>query len=51
MWCGTGPESRAAREQWSLRDITPMIREHFGAARVDGGAGCSGGSWRLSPLL
>jgi hypothetical protein len=31
MWCGTGPDSRTAREQWSLRDITPMIREHFGA--------------------
>ncbi|HTX46432.1 MAG TPA: alkaline phosphatase family protein [Solirubrobacteraceae bacterium] len=31
MWCGTGPEARAAREQWSLKDITPMIREHFGA--------------------
>jgi hypothetical protein len=30
MWCGTGPESRSARELWSLRDITPMIREHFG---------------------
>jgi hypothetical protein len=30
MWCGTGPESRTAREQWSLREITPMIREHFG---------------------
>jgi hypothetical protein len=33
MWCGTGPESRTAREQWSLRDITPMIREHFGVGR------------------
>jgi hypothetical protein len=32
MWCGTGPGSRTAREQWSLRDITPMIREHFGAS-------------------
>jgi hypothetical protein len=30
MWCGTGAESRTAREQWSLKDITPMIREHFG---------------------
>lgn len=29
MWCGTGPDSRDAREQWSLRDIAPMIREHF----------------------
>jgi len=29
LWCGTGPSSRAEREQWSLRDIAPMIREHF----------------------
>ena len=32
LWCGTGPDSREAREQWSLRDIAPMIRGHFGAA-------------------
>jgi len=31
LWCGTGPDSRDARAQWSLRDITPMIRRHFGA--------------------
>jgi hypothetical protein len=30
LWCGTGPETRAVREQWSLRDVTPMIRSHFG---------------------
>jgi hypothetical protein len=30
MWCGTGPDSRAARDQWSLRDVAPMVREHFG---------------------
>jgi hypothetical protein len=30
LWCGTGPSSRDAREQWSLRDIVPMVREHFG---------------------
>ena len=30
VWCGTGPDSRAARDQWSLRDIVPMIRDHFG---------------------
>lgn len=29
LWCGTGPDSRDAREQWSLRDVTPMIRSHF----------------------
>ncbi len=31
LWCGTGPESRQARSQWSLRDVAPMVREHFGA--------------------
>lgn len=30
LWCGTGPASRAERDQWSLRDIAPMIRRHFG---------------------
>jgi predicted AlkP superfamily pyrophosphatase or phosphodiesterase len=30
LWCGTGPDTRDAREQWSLRDVTPMIRTHFG---------------------
>jgi predicted AlkP superfamily pyrophosphatase or phosphodiesterase len=30
LWCGTGPDSRSAREQWSLRDVAPMIRAHFG---------------------
>jgi hypothetical protein len=30
LWCGTGPDSRAAQDQWSLRDIAPMIRAHFG---------------------
>lgn len=30
LWCGTGPDTRGAREQWSLLDIAPMIRAHFG---------------------
>jgi len=30
LWCGTGPGSRDVREQWSLRDIAPMVHEHFG---------------------
>jgi hypothetical protein len=29
IWCGTGPDSADAREQWALRDIAPMITEHF----------------------
>jgi hypothetical protein len=31
IWCGTGPELDA-RPQWSLRDVTPMILDHFGVA-------------------
>ena len=34
LWCGTGPDSAAAREQWTLRDVTPMIRDHFGVESV-----------------
>lgn len=30
LWCGTGPPSRAAREQWSLLDVAPMVTGHFG---------------------
>jgi hypothetical protein len=30
VWCGTGPDSRAARPQWTLRDVTPMVCAHFG---------------------
>jgi hypothetical protein len=31
LWTGTGPAADA-RRQWSLRDITPMVLDHFGAA-------------------
>ena len=33
LWCGTdapGFEGREARDQWSLRDIAPMVRGHLG---------------------
>ncbi len=30
LWCGTGPDSRDARPQWSLRDVAPLVRAHFG---------------------
>jgi hypothetical protein len=30
LWCGTGPASRDAHEQWSLCDVAPMVRAHFG---------------------
>jgi hypothetical protein len=29
LWCGTGPATRTAKEQWSLRDVTSMVREHY----------------------
>ena len=38
LWCGTGPSSRAAREQWTLRDVAPMICAHFGVACADASA-------------
>ena len=37
LWCGTGPDSRRVRDQWSLRDIAPMIRGHFGVPPDAGG--------------
>ncbi len=30
LWCGTGPDSRRDRELWSLRDVSPLVRQHFG---------------------
>ena len=30
LWCGTGPQTRDLREQWTLQDIVPMVRDHFG---------------------
>ena len=29
LWAGTGPDAQA-KAQWSLRDIAPMVRQHFG---------------------
>ncbi len=29
LWAGTGPEA-SAKEQWALRDVAPMVLEHFG---------------------
>ena len=31
LWCGTGPAADS-KEQWALRDITPMALQHFGEA-------------------
>jgi hypothetical protein len=36
LFCGCGPQSPAEREQWSLRDIAPVILEHFGLAPARG---------------
>ncbi len=30
LFVGCGPESADEREQWTLRDVAPVIREHFG---------------------
>jgi hypothetical protein len=30
LWSGTGPASREEREQWTLRDVAPMVSAHFG---------------------
>jgi hypothetical protein len=31
LWCGLdGHPTRAAREQWSLQDMVPLVTEHFG---------------------
>ena len=32
LWSGTGQPSRDGREQWSLRDVAPMVAHHFGLA-------------------
>jgi hypothetical protein len=35
LWCGTGPDTRTARNQWSLRDVASMVREHFGVGSAE----------------
>ncbi len=30
LWCGTGPASSDVQEQWTLRDVAPLVRGHFG---------------------
>jgi hypothetical protein len=32
LFVGCGPASADEREQWALRDVAPVIREHFGVA-------------------
>jgi hypothetical protein len=40
LWCGTGPAAAAAHGRWSLRDVAPLVRQHFA---VDAGAAGSPG--------
>jgi Type I phosphodiesterase / nucleotide pyrophosphatase len=35
MWCGTGPDTRAVRDRWSLLDVAPIVRQHFGLRSDD----------------
>jgi hypothetical protein len=30
LWCGLGPDRREAKAQWTLRDVVPMVTQHFG---------------------
>lgn len=32
LFVGCGPESAAEREQWTLRDVAPVVLDHFGVA-------------------
>ncbi|MGN6217802.1 MAG: alkaline phosphatase family protein [Solirubrobacterales bacterium] len=32
LFVGCGPESAEEKEQWTLRDVAPAVREHFGVA-------------------
>jgi hypothetical protein len=33
LFVGCGPESAAEREQWTLRDVAPVVLEHFGLSQ------------------
>ncbi len=51
LFVGCGPESADEREQWTLRDVAPVVREHFGAAlrRAAPLRSLPRSSWRCSP--
>jgi hypothetical protein len=38
LFCGCGPESPDERDQWSLRDVAPVVAAHFGLAGSDAGS-------------
>ena len=52
LWCGTGPDSVDARAQWTLRDIVPMILDHFSVDRhaTARRLSCSAPPWALPAL-
>ncbi|MEK6278062.1 MAG: alkaline phosphatase family protein [Actinomycetota bacterium] len=35
LFCGCGPDSADAREQWALRDVAAVVLEHFGLQPSD----------------
>lgn len=35
LWCGTGPDTRAAKDEWSIRDVAGLVRGHFGVEGSD----------------
>ena len=35
LFVGCGPDSADARRQWTLRDVAPVVREHFGLENKD----------------
>jgi len=37
LFVGCGPQSSGEREQWTLADVAPVVREHFAAAVAAGG--------------
>lgn len=38
LWCGTGPDSRAERTEWSIRDVASLVNGHFDLDRDSAGA-------------
>ena len=33
LWAGTGPPEGSSQDEWSLRDVAPMVLDHFGLKR------------------
>ena len=38
LWCGTGPDSRSEKSEWTIADIAGMVRAHFGLSQPQSGA-------------